>query len=58
MGYASSLIDFYRESPDWIKVIWILSLPAFVFCMTTVVLWYRVEMRRLQARAEEDVAET
>ena len=51
MGYAYSIIDFYRESPDWIKVIWVLSLPAFVLCLTWLVLWYRVSMRRLAVEA-------
>lgn len=49
MGYAYSVLDFYRESPDWIKVIWVLSLPAFALGLTWHVLWYRVAMRRIAA---------
>lgn len=55
MGYAASLLDFYRESPDWIKVIWALSIPVFVLGLTWIVLWYRVAMRRIEgasAKAE------
>lgn len=42
------LIDFYRSSPDWVKAVWVLSIPAFVVSMTALVLWYRVAMRRLE----------
>lgn len=47
------LIDFFRSSPDWVKAVWVLSLPAFVVSMTALVLWYRVAMQRLH-RANPD----
>ncbi|MBB4064997.1 hypothetical protein [Gellertiella hungarica] len=44
-----SILDFYRSSPDWVKAVWVLSIPFFAVAMTGIVLRYRVEMRRLSA---------
>ncbi|MBB4065045.1 hypothetical protein [Gellertiella hungarica] len=44
-------IEFYRVSPDWIKVVWILSIPLFVAAMTAIVLRYRIERERLALSA-------
>ena len=41
------VLEIYRASPDWVKALWLLSIPAFVAAMTGMVLWYRVEMRRI-----------
>lgn len=41
------VLEIYRASPDWVKALWVLSIPAFIAAMTGMVLWYRVEIRRI-----------
>lgn len=42
-----SLLDFYRQSPDWIKGAVILGVPLFLLCLLWLLLWYRVEITRI-----------
>ena len=42
-----SLIDFYSQSPDWIKAAIILGVPAFLLGLLWLLLWYRVEITRI-----------
>lgn len=49
MNETCSLIDFYSQSPDWIKVFWVASVPGFLLGLTAIVLWYRVQMARIRA---------
>ncbi len=42
-----SLLDFYRQSPDWIKGAVILGVPVFSLGLLWVLLWYRVEITRI-----------
>lgn len=41
------VLEIYRESPDWVKALWVLSIPAFIAAITGMVLWYRVETQRI-----------
>lgn len=49
-----SIISYYEASPDWIKAVWVLSLPFFVVGMTGLILHHRVAMRRLRAGASAE----
>lgn len=44
----TSLLDIYSQSPDWIKAAMILGLPAALLGLLWILLWYRVEMRRIE----------
>lgn len=55
-----SIISDYEASPDWIKAVWVLSLPFFMVGMTGLVLHHRVAMHRLRSgdaskRQQDDV---
>lgn len=43
-----SLLDFYRQSPDWIKGAVIIGIPAFTLGLLWLLLWYRVEIIRIE----------
>ena len=43
-----SVLDFYRESPDWVKAVWVLSLPAFFLGMSWIAAHYGVALRRMR----------
>ena len=44
----TSYLDYYRESPDWVKVVWILSLPVFVLGMSWIIAHYSLQLRRMR----------
>lgn len=43
----TNLLDIYSQSPDWIKAAMIIGLPAAILGLFWILLWYRVEMRRI-----------
>lgn len=43
----TSYIGYYRVSPDWVKAIWVLSLPVFVLGMSWIIAHYGVALRRM-----------
>ena len=45
-----TLLDFYQQSPDWVKAVWVLSLPAFIVAMSWIVAHYGVAVLRLRRR--------
>ena len=47
MDCLISVEPYYLASPDWVKALWVVALPVFIAFMTSAVLWYRVQIRRL-----------
>ena len=46
------MIEFYSQSPDWVKAAIVLGLPGLGVALTWVLLWYRVEMARIGRKGE------
>ena len=49
-----TLLNFYEQSPDWVKAVWVLSLPAFIVCMSWIAAHYTVAVLRLRRRETAD----
>ena len=47
-----SALTFYEQSPDWVKAVWVLSLPAFIVAMSWIVAHYGVAVLRLRRKRE------
>lgn len=43
-----SWLIYYNQSPDWIKALWVLSLPGFVAFMSALALWFILSVRRIR----------
>ncbi len=41
------MIEFYSQSPDWVKAAIVIGWPGLCIALTWVLLWYRVEMARI-----------
>ena len=48
----ADLLNTFRSLNDWIKALWILSVPGFVLGFLALVLRYRVAVRRLDRFAD------
>lgn len=46
------MIEFYSQSPDWVKAAIVIGLPTLGVALTWVLLWYRVEMARIGQKGE------
>ena len=46
------VLDTYQSSPDWIKALWLVSIPGFLLGVLALVLRYRVAVRRLERFAD------
>ncbi len=44
----TGILAFYSQSPDWIKAAIIIGMPASALALLWILLWYRVEMTRIE----------
>lgn len=56
-NFWSDLLDTFQSSADWIKVLWIIVLPALPLGALAMLLRYRLESRRLEAQAGGELGE-
>ena len=45
-----TLLNVYEQSPDWVKAVWVLSLPGFIVAMSWITAHYTVALLRLRRR--------
>lgn len=45
-----SWLNYYNQSPDWIKALWVLSIPAFVGFMSWLGVWFYLSLKALKLR--------
>lgn len=43
-----SWVSYYNQSPDWVKALWVLSLPLFIASMSALALWFVLSVKRLR----------
>lgn len=48
MACGSSWLNSYYQSPDWVKAMWVIGLPAFVVALTALGLWFFLSLKRLR----------
>lgn len=41
------MLEFYSQSPDWVKAAIVIGLPALGVAIFWIVMWYRVQMARI-----------
>ena len=61
-NFWQDLFDTYQSTADWIKALWIVSVPTFALGVLALFLHYRlalaqVHLRSLDGRADDDVAQ-
>ena len=49
-------LDYYRSSPDWVKAVWVLSLPAFFIGMSWIAAHYGLALLRLERQPRAPAA--
>ncbi len=48
MDCGFSWLNSYYQSPDWVKALWVLSLPSFVLALSALGLWFFLSWKRLR----------
>ena len=46
-NFWADLFDTYQSTADWIKALWIVAVPGFLLGLTGVVLYFRLESKRV-----------
>jgi len=49
-NFWADLFDTYQSTADWIKALWIVSVPAFVLGLVALVLRYRLAIAQGQVQ--------
>lgn len=50
------MIEFYSQSPDWVKAAIVIGWPGLALALLWLLLWYRVATLRLERQRERDVS--
>ena len=48
VNMGTGILALYSQSPDWIKAAIIIGVPAGALALLWILLWYRVEMKRIE----------
>ncbi len=53
-NFWADLFDAYQSTADWIKALWIVSVPVFVLGLVALILRYRLAIAQGEERAAPD----
>lgn len=51
-NFRADLLDTFQSSSDWIKALWIVSVPAFLLGVLALVLRFRLAAKRLEVEGD------
>lgn len=57
-NFWADLLDTYQSTADWVKALWIVSVPAFALGLVALIFQYRIVSKLTPRIAEGDLVYT